>query len=152
MNVKTILTSLTLAVAAQAGGSASTTANLKDGIILKGYDPLTYFKGAKPAKGKAEIKTDFDGATYLFASEANKAEFLKEPKKYAPAYEGWCATAVAGGYKYDIDPENYKVTDGRLFLFYKGWKGDAKKDWVKAEPESIKKADTQWPTVRVSKE
>ncbi|MEO5667461.1 MAG: YHS domain-containing (seleno)protein, partial [Bdellovibrionota bacterium] len=126
--------SLILAVALSFGlgtahaATSASTANLDKGVILKGYDPVSYFKSPLPLKGKAEIKADLDGVTYLFATTANRDEFLKTPKKYTPAYEGWCATAVASGYKYDIDPENYKVTDGRLFLFYKGWKGDAKKD------------------------
>jgi YHS domain-containing protein len=131
---------------------AGSTANLAKGIILKGYDPVSYFNGAKPLKGNASIKTELEGVTYLFANQANRAEFLKSPQKYSPAYEGWCATAVAGGYKYDIDPENYKITNGRLFLFYKGWKGDAKKDWIKGEPNNIKTADANWPKVKTTEE
>ncbi len=131
---------------------AATTANLDDGVILKGYDPVTYFKDKKPSKGSPKITAVFDGATYRFKSEENRAEFVANTTKYAPAYEGWCATAVAGGYKYDIDAENYKVTDGRLYLFYKGFLGDAKKDWVKDEPAQITLADKQWPTVKNTKE
>lgn len=129
---------------------AATTANVQNGIILQGFDPVSYFKAAKPQKGKSEIKADFDGVTYLFSSEENKKLFLSDSEKYKPQYEGWCATAVASGYKYDVDPENYKVTDGKLYLFYKGWKGDAKKDWVKNEAENTKKADTNWPKVKTS--
>ena len=131
---------------------AASTANLDDGVILKGYDPVTYFKDKKPSKGDAKITAVLDGATYRFTSVENRAEFVANTAKYAPAYEGWCATAVAGGYKYDIDPQNYKVTDGRLFLFYKGFLGDAKKDWVKDEPAQIKLADSKWPTVKNTKE
>ena len=128
------------------------TANIRDGVMLYGYDPVTYFTSANPAKGKKEIRATVDGLTYQFATEDNKKLFTADPQKYRPQYQGWCATAVAGGYKYDIDPENFKVTDGKLYLFYKGWKGDAKKDWVKNEPDSIKKADQNWPTVKTSKE
>lgn len=132
--------------------TAASTANLDDGVILKGYDPVTYFKDKKPSKGSSKITAVLDGATYRFTSEENRTEFVANTQKYTPAYEGWCATAVAGGYKYDIDPKNYKVTDGRLFLFYKGFLGDAKKDWVKDEPAQIKLADKQWPTVKNTKE
>ena len=131
---------------------AGDTANLEKGVILKGYDPVSYFKGGHPVKGKTDIKSDLNGVTYLFSSKENQAEFLKDPKKYEPTYEGWCATAVASGSKVDIDPENYKVTNGRLFLFYKGWKGDAKKTWNEDEGGNIKKADMNWPSVRESKE
>ncbi|MBY0451952.1 MAG: hypothetical protein K2P92_02880 [Bdellovibrionaceae bacterium] len=131
---------------------ADSTANIRKGVMLYGYDPVTYFKDGKPQKGKESIKADVGGVTYLFANEENKKAFVAEPKKYEPQYEGWCATAVAGGYKYDIDPENYKITDGKLYLFYKGFLGDAKKDWVKDEPAQIKKANVQWPNVRNTKE
>lgn len=126
------------------------TANLEDGVILKGYDAVSYFEGSAPQKGKKEFSLTQDGVTYLFSSEANKSKFAANVKKYTPAYEGWCATAVAKGVKFDIDPENYKITEGRLFLFYKGWRGDAKKEWTKDEPQQIKKADENWPKVRLS--
>jgi YHS domain-containing protein len=131
--------------------ATESTANLENGVVLKGYDPVSYFQGT-PKKGVASLKAEADGISYLFANKENQQEFLKSPKKYAPAYEGWCATAVAGGYKYDIDPLNYVITDGRLFLFYKGWKGDAKKPWLKDQPQQMKKADSQWPQVRLTKE
>lgn len=131
---------------------AASTANLRDGVLLYGYDPVTYFTEATPSKGDSKISAKVEGSTYLFKSEDNKKEFLANIQKYAPAYEGWCATAVAGGYKYDIDPKNYKITDGRLFLFYKGLLGDAKKDWVKQEPKQIALADKQWPTVKTTEE
>lgn len=126
-----------------------TEANLDAGVILKGYDAVSYFEGPKPVMGKKELSVTTDGVTYLFSTEANKKKFEADAKRYLPAYGGWCATAVAGGYKFDIDPENYKITNGRLFLFYKGWRGDAKKDWLKDEPNQIQKADANWPTVRV---
>lgn len=131
---------------------ADTTANVRNGVMLNGYDPVSYYNSAKPTQGKTEIKAAVDGLIYIFSSEENKKYFLADPKKYEPRYEGWCATAVADGYKFDIDPENYKITDGKLYLFYKGWRGDAKKDWVKNESGNIKKADANWPKVKVSEE
>ena len=141
---------LSLFVSFAAFGQSS--ANVRKGIMLYGYDPVTYYTSEKPAKGNSAIKAEVGGLTYLFASETNKKLFLGNPKKYEPQYEGWCASAVAKGYKFDIDPENYKVTDGKLYLFYKGWKGDAKKDWVKDEPGSIKNADVNWPKVKTTEE
>src|SRR5262245_38094742 len=96
-------------------------ANLdKDGVGLKGYDPVSYFVGGKPLKGDAKITVTHDGVIYRFASEENRAKFQSEPAKYAPEYGGWCAKAIADKEKVDIDPLNYKITNGRLFLFYKG--------------------------------
>ncbi len=131
---------------------AKTTANLREGVMLYGYDPVTYFTQSKPLRGTSAFQLQQNDVVYHFANQKNKDEFSKNPQKYSPQYEGWCATAVAEGYKYDIDPLNYKVTDGKLYLFYKGWKGDAKKPWLKNEPEQIKKADSNWPKVKITEE
>ncbi len=130
---------------------SSETANLRKGVILKGYDPVSYFTQTVPSKGKKDISATIGGVTYLFTSEANRNEFVSSPEKYIPEYEGWCASAVAGGYKYDIDPKNYKITNGRLFVFYKGILGDAKKDWLKNESRQLQLADENWPTVKLLK-
>lgn len=115
----------------------------KGAVALKGYDPVSYHMG-KPTTGRDELISKYRGVTYKFASEENREKFAVEPEKYAPAYGGWCATAMAGGDKVDIDPTDYQITNGRLFLFYKGFLGDAKKDWTKDEPNMTHKADDAW--------
>lgn len=127
--------------------SAPKTFNLDDGVVIKGYDPVSYFQSSGPLKGDKKITASHDGVSYLFATEENKTKFLGNPSAFIPQYGGWCATAVAGGYKYDIDPKHYKITDNKLYLFYKGFLGDAKKDWVKNEPQQITQADKNWPEV-----
>ncbi len=134
---------------------AKSTANLdKNGVILEGYDPVSYFKVNLPVKGRPEFSFEQSGVKYLFSSAENLAEFKKSPEKYTPSYQGWCATAVLKNDKVEIDPLNYKITNGRLFLFYKTegvakWVyGDTKKVWEKGEPENIKKADSNWTTLK----
>ena len=56
------------------------------GVILHGYDAVAYFKQHKPVKGNPAIKSSYQGATYLFASEADKADFDKNPTKCVPQY------------------------------------------------------------------
>jgi YHS domain-containing protein len=123
-------------------------ANLgKDRLAVKGYDVVSYHDG-KPLPGNGTITAEHDGAVYRFATAANRDKFLADPVKYAPAYGGWCATAVAlKNSKVDIDPTNYRLTNGRLFLFYKGLLGDAVKPWVKDEPGNTAKADTNWKKI-----
>lgn len=115
----------------------------KTGLAIQGYDAVSYFSG-KPVEGKKEFATKFGGATYYFADRKNQDAFLAAPDKYLPAYGGWCATAMALGKKVEISPENYKITDGRLFLFYKNFISNALSDWNKDEPENIKAADQHW--------
>ena len=78
--------------------STNATVNVDgNGVILKGYDAVAYFKQGKPLKGNPEIASTYQGVTYLFASAANKADFDKDPAKYVPQYGGFCALAVANG-------------------------------------------------------
>jgi YHS domain-containing protein len=141
---------LLLAFSAWAGGPS---ANLdKSGVILQGYDPVTYFKSGDPQKGDSKIQTKVDGATYLFATEANKQEFLKEPKKFVPQFGGWCAYAVADSKsKVDVDPKSFIIQDGRLLLFYKGLWGNTREKWLHTKDKDaktfLKEADSYWPEV-----
>lgn len=115
-------------------------------VALKGYDAVSYFE-SKPQEGNEKITFEYEGGIYRFASEANREKFKADPAHYAPACGGWCAYAFAVDKgKVDIDPKSYKITDGRLFLFYNGWRGDALKLWLKDEMTFIPKADANWKT------
>jgi YHS domain-containing protein len=71
----------------EAKGTKSAKVNVDgNGVILKGYDAVAFFEQGKPVKGNPEIKVTYQGATYLFASEADKAAFEKDSAKYAPQY------------------------------------------------------------------
>lgn len=117
---------------------------------LKGYDPVEYFESGSAKKGRAEWTTRFRGVNYQFVGESNLAKFVAEPELFRPTYGGWCATAMADGRKVDIDPTNFKVSQGRLFLFYKGWLGNARTDWDKKEVELMRLADEHWRKIAPS--
>lgn len=119
------------------------------GLALQGYDPISYLDKAGPKEGKKEHALVHRGITYRFATAENKAKFEAEPAKYEPPYGGWCAWAVIDGDKVEIDPMNYEVIEGRVYLFYKGWLGNAKKKWddkLKAEgaKKTVTAADSGW--------
>ena len=118
-----------------------------DKVALKGYDPVGYFTQNAAVKGKKEFSSQYRGVTYFFASDANKKLFTATPEKYLPTYGGWCATAMAKGEKVEIDPTNFKVTNGRLFLFFKAFYANAIKDWNKDEPGQTAKADANWKKI-----
>ena len=86
------------------------------GVILHGYDAVAYFKQPKPVKGNPAIKSSYQGATYLFASEADKADFDKNPAKYVPQYGGFCAHGMSEGRADDIDPNAFLVYKGKLYV------------------------------------
>lgn len=115
-----------------------------DRLALKGYDPVNYFSAGKALRGRKDFTAQHQGVTYQFASAEHREMFLAAPEKHLPTYGGWCATAMAKGKKVDINPENFKVTGGRLFLFYTDFFTDARKDWIKDESGNALKADANW--------
>jgi len=119
----------------------------KNQVAIQGYDPVAYFSG-KPLPGKSAHTVVFDGVTYYFANPQNKAVFLASPARYEPQYGGWCAYAMgATGEKVSVDPENYKILDGKLYLFYKSFFNNTLKSWNKDEARLKQKADASWRNV-----
>src|ERR1700732_1069516 len=60
-------------------GNKSAKVNVDgNGVILKGYAAVAFFEQGKPVKGDPAIKVRYQGATYLFASEADSAAFDKD--------------------------------------------------------------------------
>ncbi|HAK79448.1 MAG TPA: YHS domain protein [Runella sp.] len=119
--------------------------NLENGLAIQGYDPVSYFTQNKAAEGSKQVSTVFEGVTYRFSSTANKELFVKDPKKYEPQYGGWCAYAMgATGEKVEIDPETFKILNGKLYLFYHSWTNNTLTKWNKDEPNLKSKADKSW--------
>lgn len=110
---------------------------------LEGYDPVSYF-GDHPVKGLPSMTTTHNGVVYLFSAPENKALFETSPKKYLPQYGGFCAVAVSEGKLVPVHPETYKVTDGKLYLFYNGEHGNTKPQWEADEATIRAKADVEW--------
>ncbi len=137
------------AVARHADTPTARHANLdRAGLAVQGYDVVSYFETGEAQMGKPDLASTWRGGTYRFATPEHRAAFAADPNKYEPAYGGWCATAIAvKEEKVEIDPANFKITDGRLFLFYKGWLGDARKDWLKDEPNLIPRGDRAWAEI-----
>jgi YHS domain-containing protein len=102
----------------EAKGTKSAKVNVDgNGVILKGYDAVAFFEQGKPVKGNPEIKVTYQGATYLFASEADKAAFEKDSAKYAPQYGGFCAYGVVKGALDDYeDLFVFTIYKGKLYL------------------------------------
>jgi YHS domain-containing protein len=122
--------------------------NLDGGIAISGYDPVAYFTQNKAVKGKKDMAVYHQGVTYYFSSAANKDLFKSNPSKYEPEYGGWCAYAMGEkGEKVSIDPETFKIVNGKLYLFYNRFFTNTLKDWNKNEAELKAKADANWPKI-----
>ncbi len=115
------------------------------GKAIRGYDPVAYFTEGRPVEGSAKFTAEWMGATWRFASAANRDSFVAAPERYAPQYGGYCAWAVSQGDTASIDPEAWRIVDGRLYLNYsKSVQGR----WEKDIPGNIAKADGNWPRLR----
>jgi hypothetical protein len=117
----------------------------KSSVAIQGYDPVAYFTQNKAVKGSKDIALFHEGITYYFASTQNKELFKANPGKYEPQYGGWCAYAMgASGEKVEIDPETFKITNGKLYLFYHSWVNNTLTKWNKDESNLRPKADASW--------
>ena len=110
-------------------------------LMLKGYDPVSYFSGGKPLLGDRQFRTDFDGVTYRFINEDNRFTFMKNPLKYVPMFGGFCAHSMAYAIPWGGEPETWKIVDGRLYLFA----GEAaRRYFVMDEETNLRLAQRYW--------
>lgn len=112
---------------------------------IKGYDPVAYFKEGKPIKGLEDHSLEWMGAMWYFSSKENKNLFLTDPKKYAPQFGGYCAYGVAKGGLYKIEPEAWKIVEGKLYLNYSL---KFQKEWEEDIPGYIEQANKNWPVLK----
>lgn len=144
--MKRLLITLTILLAATgyalAGGIVNADPHSK--IAIEGYDPVAFFTESRAMKGNPSIASEYEGYNYLFASEANKALFDKQPEKYVPAYGGYCAYGVSLGYLFPVDIDTWEIVDGRLVLQYSE---DVKREFAKNEADNFKKAESNWPNL-----
>jgi YHS domain-containing protein len=111
---------------------------------ISGYDAVAYFTQGKPIKGDKKFSANYKGATWFFASAANRDSFLKDPEKYAPQFGGYCAWAVSQGYTASADPEAWKIVNGKLYLNYDK---SIQAKWEKEIPKNINSGDKNWPAL-----
>jgi YHS domain-containing protein len=130
---------------AQSAAKRAAEFNLDKKVAIQGYDPVAYFTQKKAVKGKTAFAATYEGVIYNFSSQANKDLFLKNPAGYEPQYGGWCAYAMgANGEKVEINPETFKIVDGKLNLYYNAYFNNTLKSWNKDEVNLRKKADANW--------
>ena len=121
----------------------SASANLQ----LKGYDPVSYFVSDTPTLGDSRYSVKHQGATYHFSNNVNRTAFVNDPQKFMPEYDGHCSYGVSLGQKFDVDPQSYRIVDGRLFLQLDP---GTRTLWMEAELENIRLADMNWPQLKAT--
>lgn len=108
---------LTMILLAQTAQAQPERCYVRDGVAIKGYDPVAYHREGKARKGDSTHQASYDDAVWHFVSAENRALFEEEPAKYAPAYGGYDAFFMAEDRRARVDPEDFMLHEGRLFLF-----------------------------------
>jgi YHS domain-containing protein len=111
---------------------------------INGYDTVAYFTLGKPVKGQDALVTQWMGATWKFSTQAHLDLFKANPEKYAPQYGGYCAYGVVKDNLVKVEPDQFTVRDGKLYLNYDA---DIQTLWLKDPAGFIKAADAKFPTL-----
>src|SRR5205814_6725016 len=119
-------------------------------LAISGYDPVAYFTDGKPTPGKSEHEFVWHNARWRFASAEHRDLFARDPERYAPQYDGYCALGVRGvdiapAHKDTVDPEAWAIVEGKLYLTHTK---RSLERWREASAENIKRADEHWQFVR----
>ena len=117
-------------------------------LSISGYDPVAYFTDGKPVQGKSEFEYLWHKLRWRFADGAHRELFVKDPDRYTPQYDGYCAMGVSAGeagHKDTVDPEAWTIVDGKLYLTHMSQAMDA---WRENPAEFIKQADANWAAVK----
>ena len=111
---------------------------------INGYDTMAYFMLGKPVKGQDALATEWMGAKWKFSSQANLDLFKANPEKYAPQYGGYCAYGVVQDNLVKVEPDQFTIRDGKLYLNYDA---DIQAKWLKDPAGFIKSADAKFPAL-----
>ena len=134
-----------LPIWAQSRPEMSDHYNTEAGLALQGYDVVAYFTLGKAVKGKAQIDHRIGTRLYYFSTPLHRDLFIAHPGHYEPQYGGWCAYAMGEtGKKVGINPETFKIVEGKLYLFYNAYFTNTLKKWNKDEKNLKRKADLHW--------
>jgi|SRR5579863_6890295 len=118
-------------------------------LAVSGYDTVAYFTDGKPVPGNSEFEYRWHDARWRFSTLAHREAFVRDPDRYAPQFNGFCAMGVAGGggksHKDTVDPEAWAIVDGKLYLTH-----DRKTlaMWREKTAANIQSANENWKSVK----
>lgn len=111
---------------------------------INGFDSVSYFTKNAAVKGLDAHTFEYKGAKWKFSSAANLELFKNSPEKYSPQYGGYCAYGVANDGLVKVDPDQFTIYEGKLYLNYDA---AVQKDWLKDKAGFIKKADAKFQSL-----
>ncbi len=146
------LTALAAAIALTTPAFAADEINVSNGIsaagaplAAHGVDLVALVNNGNPVEGFATHTATYDGASYYFTTAANLEAFEANPTAYLPQHGGFCSFGVSVGKKFDGDPDQYLIADGKLYLFLNA---DTRAAFLKDVAGTAKTADDQWANIQ----
>jgi YHS domain-containing protein len=128
--------------AAESQKSPIPAVNTREGIGVKGYDPVAYFTLGRPTAGVDQYSYRWMKVTYRFASADDREKFKSDPEKYQPQYGGYCAYAMSINRIADIDPSRWAIVNHKLYLNNNYLSFHL---WSLDKSGNIASADRYWP-------
>ena len=125
-------------LAADAGSSVNTDAA---NVAIEGYDAVAYHTVGQPLPGNPAITHEWHDAVWQFASVENRDLFASDPDRYAPQFGGFCAGAMSEGIVAPIDPQEWEIVNGQLFL---GGRPGATEYIRNDQQDRLSDANTNW--------
>ena len=136
---------LVLCAAILAAGCGTVHNTIADGgddrVMLRGNDAVAYFTAGTATKGQPAIRSTYDGDVYRFVSEANKQAFDANPKRFVPAYAGFCASGAPYALKANIGANVFTIYEDRLYLF---GSERSKANFMMDVAQNVKAGDAYW--------
>lgn len=142
--IKMITVFMALTFSANAAPEKAMTKDL----ALGGYCPVCYIAAGKANMGTDKFTSELNGKTYQFVSAGTKAMFDKEPAKFLPQYDGYCAFGMSLGKKFESDPTVFTVIEGKIYL---NKNAEVKGLFSKDTSSHLVKADAQWKVMAMKK-
>ena len=114
-------------------------------LAAHGVDLVALVQDGNPVEGFATHSATYDGASYYFTTSENRETFEANPAAYLPQHGGFCSFGVTVGKKFDGDPDQYLVADGKLYLFLNA---ATRASFLEDVTGTAKTADDQWSNIK----
>lgn len=111
-------------------------------LAISGYDPVSYFRLGASQLGSPNFSYQWMGATWHFIDALHRDLFAADPLSYVPQYGGYGAYGMSYGGLEPIDPDMWRIVNGKLYLFNAE---DVRDEWNES---LIAAADAFWPQIR----
>ena len=127
-----------------------------DGVAIRGFDPVGYFRQGRPVKGEPAFASEHVGFTFWHETDETRSVFESDPKKYAPQFGGYCAFAMSEGAIATTQPDAWTVSDVATVpstfevhgeLLYLNYSQQVREKWLPDIERNVQLADRHWPGI-----